>query len=241
MNRMFSDPEQSLLLGSRTDTPVSSPKAKSLLQMGVGLTPVFGDVMSAKDAFDSALKGEYGEAILNGIGVLPFIPSLAGIIKNSPLKDATELFKPSKVKHALEETADPMAKERLVYMKLDDFLNSAKKIENPREEKIKSIKEALDNNIPLDDVPYLIIRTDSKNKRGQVVGHEGRHRAMVLKERGYDYMPVRIMTKQQMTKREKDLIEKRNKEIEGLPSKIRQQENFENVLNNPFRNELLKD
>lgn len=236
MAGMFDDPEQGLFLGSATDTPVSSPKAQSLLKMGIGFTPGFGDIMSAKDSFDSALKGEYGEAILNGIGVLPFIPSLGGILKNSPLKDATELFKPSKVKQALEETADPMAKERLVYMKLDDFLNSATKIDKPREEKIKNIKEALDNNIPLDDIPYLIIRTDSKNKRGQVVGHEGRHRAMVLKERGYDYMPVRLMTRQQITKKEK--VDMRNKELEGFPSKIRQQENFDNVVDNPFKNEF---
>jgi hypothetical protein len=239
MAGMFDDPEAGLLLESRGDTAVFNPEATGYLKTAAGLVPGFSDVMSVKDAFDSALKGEYGEAILNGIGVLPFIPSLGGILKNSPLKDATELFKPSKVKQALEETADPLAKERLVYMKLDDFLNSATKIDKPREEKIKSIKEALDNNIPLDDVPYLIIRTDSKNKRGQVIGHEGRHRAMVLKEMGYDYMPVRLMTRQQITKKEK--VDMRNKELEGFPSKIRQQENFENVIDNPFKNKLIKD
>ncbi len=43
-----------------------------------GSMPVIGDLLSGIDMVDSARKGEYGEAALNGIGLLPFVPAMGG-------------------------------------------------------------------------------------------------------------------------------------------------------------------
>jgi len=49
---------------------------------GASALPVIGDAISGYDAYQSAKQGNYGEAALNAIGLLPFIPGLAGVIKS---------------------------------------------------------------------------------------------------------------------------------------------------------------
>lgn len=56
-------------------TPSRVENAKTALSF----TPVVGDVLSGYDAIQSARQGNYGEAALNAAGLLPFVPSLAGI------------------------------------------------------------------------------------------------------------------------------------------------------------------
>jgi hypothetical protein len=58
--------------------------AKSLLSF----TPGVGDAISAYDAVQSARNGDWTGAALNGIGVLPFIPSIAGMV--SPIKKSAK-------------------------------------------------------------------------------------------------------------------------------------------------------
>lgn len=48
------------------------------------MTPVVGDAMSLVEAVKSFKNKEYAEAGLNALGVLPFIPSAAGVIRNQP-------------------------------------------------------------------------------------------------------------------------------------------------------------
>lgn len=50
--------------------------AKGLLSF----TPVVGDAISGYDAYQSAKQGNYGEAALNGLGLLPFVPAFGGLI-----------------------------------------------------------------------------------------------------------------------------------------------------------------
>lgn len=45
----------------------------------LGFTPIVGDVLSGYDAIQAARQGNYGEAALNAIGLLPFVPSMAGV------------------------------------------------------------------------------------------------------------------------------------------------------------------
>lgn len=45
----------------------------------LGGTPIVGDVQSGLLAANDISKGNYGDAALNGIGLLPFVPSMAGI------------------------------------------------------------------------------------------------------------------------------------------------------------------
>ena len=43
--------------------------------------PGIGDAISAYDTYKSFKEGNYGESVLNAVGVLPFIPSLGGVTK----------------------------------------------------------------------------------------------------------------------------------------------------------------
>ena len=43
--------------------------------------PIVGDAVSGYDALQAYKKGNYGEAALNAVGLLPFIPGLAGMTK----------------------------------------------------------------------------------------------------------------------------------------------------------------
>lgn len=56
-------------------TPERTDAAKSLL----GLTPVVGDAVSAFDAIQSARSGQWGDAALNAVGLVPLVPSLGGM------------------------------------------------------------------------------------------------------------------------------------------------------------------
>jgi hypothetical protein len=51
------------------------------------LMPVSGDIQSGVMAAQDLKKGNYGSAALNSIGLLPFIPSLGGVIKNTKIGD----------------------------------------------------------------------------------------------------------------------------------------------------------
>jgi hypothetical protein len=55
--------------------------AKGLL----GFTPVVGDAISGYDAYQSAKQGNYGEAALNGLGLLPFVPAMGGVLKGKAM------------------------------------------------------------------------------------------------------------------------------------------------------------
>lgn len=56
-----------------------TPQRVEAAKLGLGFTPVVGDIMSGYDAVQAARQGNYGEAALNAVGVLPFVPSLAGV------------------------------------------------------------------------------------------------------------------------------------------------------------------
>lgn len=56
----------------RTNTAVNSI---------LDFTPVVGDAKAGYDAYQSAKQGNYGEAALNGIGLLPFVPAMGGVVK----------------------------------------------------------------------------------------------------------------------------------------------------------------
>jgi hypothetical protein len=51
------------------------------------LMPVSGDIQSGAMAAQDLQKGNYGSAALNALGILPFIPSLGGVIKNTKIGD----------------------------------------------------------------------------------------------------------------------------------------------------------
>ena len=59
--------------------PEWTPERVEAAKMGLGFTPVVGDVLSGYDALQALRQGNYGEAALSGLGLLPFVPGMAGM------------------------------------------------------------------------------------------------------------------------------------------------------------------
>lgn len=60
--------------------PEVPPGGPTALAKGLlGFVPGVGDAISGYDAIQSAREGNYGEAALNAVGLLPFVPSLGGM------------------------------------------------------------------------------------------------------------------------------------------------------------------
>ena len=91
-----------------------------------------------------------------------------------------------KIQEAVDEAKKFKSREVVTEMDIDDFLDLAKKGYDPG--KAKGLKEVEQ----FDDVPYLNIERFDDGTKSRVVGHEGRHRAMRLKELGEKTMPVRL-------------------------------------------------
>lgn len=75
----------------------------------------------------------------------------------------------------------------LVLMPIDDFL--AVNPIHKEGEKTKNVKELADKGIKYNEIPFLIY-SHTPNGTAIISGHEGRHRAVELKNRGEKYMPV---------------------------------------------------
>lgn len=54
-----------------------------IVNTAISLTPGAGDVQSGYEAVQSAKEGKWGEAGLNALGVLPFVPALGGMVKKA--------------------------------------------------------------------------------------------------------------------------------------------------------------
>jgi|GEM_PF-2263733 len=82
-------------------------------------------------------------------------------------------------------------KGKLVYMSPDQFLHFAAPIPEYQLNKksLKNIEYRILNQLPMD---FLVLHIDMKNKK--VVGHEGRHRAIISKKLGIEKVPVLIYT-----------------------------------------------
>lgn len=66
---------------------------------GASVLPVVGDAISGYDAYQSFKQGNYGEAALNAIGMLPMIPGLAGVIKKTNADDIAKQLDDYKMSH----------------------------------------------------------------------------------------------------------------------------------------------
>ena len=112
----------------------------------------------------------------------PIIKEAAGATKS-----AAELFEPE----SIEEFKAPgyKSRTRLIEMPIDDFLKLAEKTEEAGFKK-ERLEGALTAGEKLRELPRLWV--NPKEGKQVVMGHEGRHRAMALKRRGYTHMPVRF-------------------------------------------------
>ncbi len=82
-------------------------------------------------------------------------------------------------------TPEYKGREKVIEMKIDDFLGLAS--DGMQAFKMENAQSILDQGGVFSTIPYLYAKED-----GDVIGHEGRHRAMALKAAGYDTMPVEL-------------------------------------------------
>ncbi len=77
--------------------------------------------------------------------------------------------------------------EPLCYMPIDDFLAVCNK--GYSDDKYGRVESLLNNKIKFNEIPFIIFTHDN-NGNARVVGHEGRHRAKLLKSLGVNTIPV---------------------------------------------------
>lgn len=107
-----------------------------------------------------------------------------------PLTPVTgsDYFTEKAYKEALELAAEGGAKTRLIGLTPDEFLKMAEELPVPDADKLKNLEEVLSRGDKLSSLPRLSFAR--KGGIAEVVGHEGRHRALKLKELGVEEMPV---------------------------------------------------
>ena len=62
-----------------------NPKTKEVMNFFTGFIPGAGDVQSGLMAAEDIKNKKYADALLNGAGLLPFVPALGGVVKGSKL------------------------------------------------------------------------------------------------------------------------------------------------------------
>jgi hypothetical protein len=109
------------------------------------------------------------------------------VAQSSALEPTYPAFKKEAVDQAAKQ--NDKSREILVDMPIDDFLAAAKQEKSPK--KLAAVKDLLSKNIPFETVPSLQFANNGDGT-AKVVSHDGRHRAMALKERGETTIPVRL-------------------------------------------------
>jgi hypothetical protein len=64
---------------------LQEPQDPRLLDVVANVPNPVGDIASGLLAVQDVSKGNYGSAALNSLGLLPFVPSMAGVVKNADL------------------------------------------------------------------------------------------------------------------------------------------------------------
>lgn len=145
-------------------------KAKLLREMD----PYVNAYKSSLSSFKTRIGDELGEEAAEVAGEA---------IRQSPLR----YFSDDALEAAVKQGSGYKSREILVYLSPDEFLSMAKEVGRPSPSKTKAVSDVIDAGKKFADIPFLRIKDN-----GVVTGHEGRHRALALKSRGEERMPVLI-------------------------------------------------
>ena len=79
-------------------------QATDVAKTALGFTPIVGDVMSGYDALQALRQGNYGEAALNAVGLLPFVPGMTKVFHGGAVRVLSpDLSKSGSVSKIAEE------------------------------------------------------------------------------------------------------------------------------------------
>ena len=184
------------------------------LNVGLDFVPVVGDVKSGIEAIDALRRGQYKDAALSALGILPFIPSITKYSNKIPISQ-------DRLKQEVSYYGypDKSSKGILTYMPPQKFLDL---VSDGGQDVIRRANEMkkFDANKLMDEyLPFIDI--DKKNKFDTVVSHEGRARATRALMDNVPSIPVVISTKGE-----------RFKSVDDLPSVIVSQKNKVDFLEN---------
>lgn len=106
------------------------------------------------------------------------------VSSSEPIHEGVEMFDPQLFNDQFT------AKDKLVLMRISDFLKCARRIAGGPKSKMKAarVRDLAEAGTKFNQLPYLRLQ-DHKNGV-KVLGHEGRHRSMYLRELGYTHVPV---------------------------------------------------
>jgi len=126
-------------------------------------------------------KGDYLGA---SAGVLATVlPVGAGVVKSTGKRILNRYF------GDLDPTPKLKSREILIpEMPIDEFLTLADTLPSPDVDKVKTVQGVLDRGEQFQDIPFL--QADNYGTYATITGHEGRHRAMALRDLGETTMPV---------------------------------------------------
>jgi len=100
--------------------------------------------------------------------------------------DGDKYFDQTEIERASNQ--NPKSRETLVRMPIDDFLNMAEHLPVKDQTKEKTVSDLLSSETRFESLPYL--RFENMGESVSIMSHEGRHRAMALKELGVKTIPV---------------------------------------------------
>ena len=113
--------------------------------------------------------------------------TLKAVTQEAPrARSAAEMFEPERLEQA--KTPGYKSRDKLIEMPITDFLKLSEKLDGAVEHKREKLAKSLESGEKLREFPQLWFT--EKDGQQTVTGHEGRHRAMALLERGYTHMPV---------------------------------------------------
>ena len=169
-------------------TPQGAPSATALMAEEALGGPV---VQAAGKALKAApLVGAAAEGFSSAAGRAKELVKGALKGKAAPTAgaEADAYFAPEALKFARANLDKYKSRETLVYLTPEQFLRMAEPVPSGAAPyKAERVAKALEEGSKFTDIPYLQL-----GEGGRVKGHEGRHRAMALMERGVQRIPVRI-------------------------------------------------
>jgi len=122
------------------------------------------------------------------------------------------------VKGILKDSGELM-QGTYIWLTPDEFLAISRSGEKwkPDLEKLARLRKSLiDEGKPLAEAPRILLRNAAKAEHVRALGHEGRHRALVLKEMGHETIPVKVELRG--TRHKGDKGAQFNAELERLAS-----------------------